>query len=216
MDEMEKKYHDLLNSGELYDCFDEEMLDYQYSLVQKLSVFNALPWDKEGRKMRDEMLKDLLGTYSKGVFVTSPIFANWGLKHVHLGEGVYINANCDFVDDADIKIGAHSLLGPCVTIVTALHPFSPVLRDVQAEYNKPVTIGKSVWIGASVTILPGVSIGDNSIIGACSLVTKDIPANVIAYGNPCRVIRELNDDDYLYYDHGKKIKPELIGKYPLH
>lgn len=73
-----------------------------------------------------------------------------------------------------------------------------------------------VWIGASVTILPGVSIGDNSIIGAGSLVTKDIPSNVIAYGNPCRVIRELTDDDYLFYDNGKKIKPELIEKYPIH
>ena len=111
--------------------------------------------------------------------------------NVHLGKKVYANFNLTLVDDTHIYIGDYTLMGPNVTICTAAHPLDPDLREKALQYNKPVHIGRNCWIGAGVIILPGVTIGDNTVIGAGAVVTKDIPANVVAYGNPCRVQKEL-------------------------
>ena len=111
---------------------------------------------------------------------------------------------------ANIYIGDGTLLAPNVTIITAMHPISLKLRTEGYGYNKPVYIGKNVWIASNVTILPGVHIGDNSVIGAASVVTKDIPANVVAVGSPAKVIREITADDDIYYDHGKLIVDNII------
>ena len=209
----DEKYHEILNSGELYDCTDSELFEYQHTLVEKMNEYNRVPDTKEGRERRTQILKEILGTYSEGVYIEPPVHSNWGLHHVHLGKNVYMNSNCDLVDDADITIKDNVMFGPNVTIVTAAHPISPSLRRYQIEYNKPVVIEENVWIGACVTILPGVHIGENSVIGAGSLVTHDIPANVVAYGSPAKVIRDITKEDEITYDHGKPIPQELLEKY---
>ena len=107
--------------------------------------------------------------------------------------------NLTLVDDGEIFIGSHTMIGPNVTLVATGHPVRPDLRYQGAQYSLPVHIGENVWIGANVTVLPGVTIGDNAVIGANSLVTKDIPANTVAYGSPCKVIREINERDDVYY-----------------
>lgn len=114
------------------------------------------------------------------------------------------------MDDAQIYIGDGTMIAPNVTIIAASHPVSPKLRAKGYGCNKPIHIGKNVWIASNVTILPGVHIGDNSIIGAASVVTKDVPANVIAIGNPAKTLREITPDDDIYYDHGKLICENII------
>lgn len=114
------------------------------------------------------------------------------------------------VDDAQIFIGDETMIAPNVTIIAASHPVSPTLRAKGYGYNKPVTIGKNVWIASNVTILPGVQIGDNSIIGAGSVVSKDIPSNVIAFGNPIKIQRTITEKDDIYYDHGKLISENIV------
>lgn len=152
----------------------------------------------------------LFAEAGEGAYIQAPYHAMWGGHHVHLGKNVYVNFNATFVDDAQIYIGDGSLLAPNVTIIAASHPISPKLRAEGYGCNKPVYIGKNVWIASNVTILPGVHIGDNSVIGAASVVTKDIPANVVAMGNPAKAVREITPDDDLYFDHGKLISENLF------
>lgn len=204
-----KEFKKTLNNGSLYNAMDDELLSYQHSLVQKLNEFNRTDDTPEGLAEREEMLKDIMGTYGEGLYIIPPVYANWGMKNVHAGKNVFINFGCKFVDDADITIGDNTLFGPGVSVNTAEHPLSPELRRNGLQYNKPVTIGKNVWIGAGAVILAGVTIGDNSVIGAGSVVTKDIPENCVALGVPAKVGRHITADDDLYYD-GRKEIPEAI------
>ena len=135
---------------------------------------------------------------------------NFGGRHVHLGKGVYANFNLTLVDDTHIYIDDYAMIGPNVTIATAGHPILPQLRQQGLQFNMPVHIGKNCWLGAGVIVLPGVSIGDNTVIGAGSIVTRDIPANVIAVGNPCRVMRSIGQHDREYYFRDRKIPSELL------
>lgn len=112
------------------------------------------------------------------------------------------------VDDTEIYVGDNVFIGPNVTLCAGTHPISPKLRKKSAQYNKAIHIGNNVWLGGNVFVMPGVTIGDNSIIGASSVVTKDIPANVIAVGNPCRVLRSITEKDEQIYDKDKKIDVE--------
>ena len=179
-----------LHSGELYDPGDAHILAVQAKCQEAMYDYNATrPF--EGEK-REKLLHRMLAEAGEGCYIEPPFYANWGGAHVHLGRGVYINFSLTAVDDSHIYIGDYTMLGPNVIIVTATHPIDPALRgEKPLQYNLPVRIGKNCWIGAGATILPGVTIGDNSVIGAGSLVTKDIPANVLAMGAPCRVSREI-------------------------
>lgn len=134
----------------------------------------------------------------------------WGGRYVHLGKNVYINSNCTFIGDAHIYIGDGTMIAPNVTILTASHPLSPWLRAEGYGYNEPVTIGKNVWLASGVTVRPGVHIGDNAVIGAGSVVTKDIPPNVLAVGSPARILRSIGPEDDVYYRHGKRIAENLV------
>ena len=115
----------------------------------------------------------------------------WG-KNTYFGKNVYANFGLSLVDDTKIEIQDEVMIGPNVTLCAGTHPLSPELRLQKAQYNLPITIEKNVWLGAGAIVLPGVTIGENSVIGAGSLVTKDIPKNVLAYGSPCRVVRDIN------------------------
>lgn len=206
-------YKEILNSGDLYNAMDDELLTYQHSLVQKLNEYNRTDDTPSGLQQREEMLKDIMGTYGDGLYIIPPVHANWGLKNVHVGRNVVFNFGCRFVDDADITIGDNTMLGPGVCISTAEHPLSPELRRNGLQYNKPVHIEDNVWIGAGAVILAGVTIGRNAVIGAGSVVTKDIPADSLALGIPAKVIRSITEEDDLYYDGGREIPAELRRKY---
>ena len=140
------------------------------------------------------MLKEMFAEIGEGCYIEPPLRTNFGGKHIHFGDGVYCNFGCTFVDDTHIYVGDKVMFGPNVVVATAAHPLAPQLREMALQYNKPVHIGNNCWIGAAALIMPGVTIGDNTVIGAGSVVTKDIPANVVAVGNPCKVLREINTD----------------------
>ncbi len=196
---------DKIHTGELYLCSDQEILDYQTKCLEKLYEFNQTrPSEAEKRQT---MLKGMFAEIGENCYIEPPFHANFGGKHVHFGNNVYANFNLTLVDDTHIYVGDYTMFGPNVTVCTATHPVMPELREQSYQYNLPVHIGRNCWIGAGSTILPGVTIGDNSVIGAGSLVTKDIPANVVAYGSPARVVREINDNDREYYHKGMKTDP---------
>lgn len=142
-----------------------------------------------------QALNELLGKETRA-WVEPPFYCCYG-TNITIGEGSYLNFNCNFVDDGKINIGKRVMFGPSVTIATVGHPIHPEMREYM--YTDPVTIGDNCWIGAGVTICPGVSIAENSVVGAGSVVVHDIPANSVAAGNPCKVIREIGEQDQKYY-----------------
>lgn len=195
--------YDELHSGKIYYPNSDEITRDQFMCLDKLYDFNATrPTEL---KKRAEMLKCMFAEIGEDCYIEPPLHANWGGKHVHFGRNVYANFNLTLVDDTHIYIGDYTMLGPNVTIATAGHPILPELREKAYQFNLPVHIGRNCWLGAGVVVLPGVTIGDNTVIGAGSIVTKDIPPNVVAVGNPCRVMRPINDRDKEYYYKDMKI-----------
>ncbi|MBE6561723.1 MAG: sugar O-acetyltransferase [Ruminococcaceae bacterium] len=197
-----------MRSGEIYDPSAADVQEEQTKCLEKQYDYN-MTRPSEGEK-RAAMLKEMFAEVGKGCYIEPPLHANWGGHHVHLGDYVYANFNLTLVDDADIYIGSHTMLAPNVVLATGGHPILPKLREKALQYNMPIRIGRNVWIGAGALVMPGVSIGDNSVIGAGSVVTKDIPANVVAVGNPCRVLREIGEHDREYYYKDKKLPPEWL------
>lgn len=191
-----------MKSGEVYFCTDEALMKEQTACLEKLYDFNSTR-PSEGEK-RAALLKELLAEVGENCYIEPPLHANWGC-HTHFGKNVYANFNLTLVDDTDIFVGDSVMFGPNVTVATAGHPIDPALRLKVGQFNIPVHIGNNVWIGANSVILPGITIGDNSVIGAGSIVTKDIPANVVAVGNPCRVLRPISERDREYYYKDRKI-----------
>ncbi len=193
-----------MHSGELYLPTDDSIMEEQLVCLNKLYDFNQTrPTELDKRA---ELLKDLFADIGEGCYIEPPLHANWGGKHCHLGKNVYFNFNVTLVDDTHIYVGDYTKFGPNVVIATAGHPILPSLREQAYQYNMPVKIGQCVWLGAGVIVLPGVEIGDNCVIGAGSVVTKNIPANSVAVGNPCKVIRKIGEHDNKYYFKQKKIQ----------
>ncbi len=147
---------------------------------------------------RDELIRQIIGKTKSNLTIVSPFFCDYG-SHIEIGENFYANHNLVLLDGAKITFGDNVFIGPNCCLSTAGHPIDRQQRDEGLEFAYPITIGNSVWIGANVVILPGVSIGDNTVIGAGSVVTRDIPANVIAVGNPCKVLREISERDRVKY-----------------
>ena len=194
---------DTLHTGELYLPDDEEIMTEQLKKLDGLYDFNATrPTEME---KRSKLLKEMFAEIGENCYIEPPFHSNFGGGHVHFGRNVYANFNLTMVDDTLIYVGDYTMFGPNVTVATAGHPILPKLRRQGYQYNAPVHIGKNCWIGAGVLIMPGINIGDNSVIGAGSVVTRDIPPNVVAVGNPCRVLREINEHDKEYYFKDKKI-----------
>ncbi len=197
-----------MHSGMLYYPSGDDVMTEQLECLDKLYDFN-LTRPSELDK-RSAMLKEMFAEIGEDCYIEPPFHANWGGHHVHFGKGVYANFNLTMVDDTHIYVGDYTMFGPNVTVATAGHPIDPELRSKAYQYNMPVHIGRNCWLGAGVVVLPGVTIGDNSVIGAGSVVTKDIPSNVVAVGNPCRVLREINERDKEYYFKDRKIDAELL------
>ena len=194
---------DKMHTGELYLPGDVEIMKEQQICLDKLYDYNMTrPTESEKRQ---ELLKEMFAEIGEDCYIEPPFHANWGGKHVHFGKCVYANFNFTAVDDTHIYVGDYTMFGPNVILATAGHPILPKLRQEAYQYNMPVHIGKNCWLGAGVIVLPGVTIGDNTVIGAGSVVTKDLPSNVVAVGNPCRVLREINEHDKKYYFKNRKI-----------
>lgn len=192
-----------IHSGRIYQPNDPAIMQEQMVYFDKVKVYNDLPHIP--MEPREAMLRELFAEVGEGTYVESPFAANWGGHHVHLGKNVYINYGARFVDDTHIYIGDYTMLGPNVVIATAGHPIDPELRKMGLQYNMPVRIGCNCWLGAGVIVMPGVTIGDNTVIGAGSVVTRDIPSGVVAVGNPCKVMRQVGQHDREYYYKDRKI-----------
>ncbi|MGO0883004.1 sugar O-acetyltransferase [Clostridioides difficile] len=182
-------------AGELYDCGDTELLCQWHKAKDLTKEYNNLKSDDNINKGR--ILTELLGGKGKNIWITAPFYVDYG-NNIYFGNNCEVNMNCTFLDDNEIIIGDNALIAPNVQIYTAFHPTNAKDRfeertDDGFSFCKtitaPVKIGNDVWIGGGSIILPGVTIGDNVTIGAGSVVTKSIPSNTIAYGNPCRVVK---------------------------
>lgn len=195
---------DKMHNCELYLPGDENLMKEQTACLEKLYEFNQTR-PTEGEK-RTKMLKEMFAEIGENCYIEPPFHSSWAGRHVHFGNRIYANFNLTLVDDTHIYVGDCTMFGPNVTVATAGHPILPKLREQAYQYNAPVHIGKNCWIGAGAIILPGITIGDNVVVGAGSVVTKDLPSNVVAVGNPCRILREVNDHDREFYFKDKKIR----------
>lgn len=204
MSDMKEKMH----NGELYLPGDEEIMRMQEKCLEKLYDFNRTRPSEYEKRM--SMLREMFAEIGENCYIEPPFHSNFGGGHVHFGNCVYANFNLTCVDDTHIYVGDNTMIGPNVTIATAGHPILPELREKGYQYNMPVKIGKNCWIGAGAVILPSVTVGDNTVVGAGSVVTKDLPSGVVAVGNPCRVLREINERDKKFYFKNRKIDYEEL------
>ena len=198
MDIREKQH-----GGALYLPGDESLQREQLQCMDRLFEFNQVrPSDLE---RKNALLKEMFAEIGEDCYIETPLRANWGGRHVHFGKNIYTNFNLTLVDDTHIHVGDYCQIGPNVVLATAGHPILPELREKGYQYNAPVRIGRNCWLGAGVVVVPGVTIGDNVVVGPGSVVTRDLPDNVIAVGNPCKILREVNDRDREYYFKDRRI-----------
>ena len=190
-------------SGKPYKAFDDELVNERRYAKELIFDFNSFRTNETIN--RNKLIKRLLGKIGNSFIIEPPFRCDYGYN-IEIGENFYSNYNLIILDCAKVLIGDNIMIGPNVSIYTAGHPVHYEIRNQGYEYTVPVSIGNNVWIGGNAVINPGVSIGDNSVIGSGSVVTKDIPGNVIAAGNPCKVLRGINEEDKLYYY--KKLKLE--------
>ena len=175
-------------AGELYNAIDPQLTEERVKARLLTKKLNDSRKDEE--ELQAAIIKDLIPNAGAGIWIEAPFYCDYG-SNIFTGEKVFFNFNCVILDVMKVSIGSRTMFGPNVQIYTATHPIDPIERASGLEFAKPITIGEDVWIGGSAVICPGVTIGDRTIIGAGSVVTKDIPSDVIAAGNPCKVIRSL-------------------------
>lgn len=201
--EMQRRMHE----GDLYLSADPDLVDEQLTYLNKLYDYNHTRPSEIAK--REQLLRSMFAEIGDNCYIEPPFRSNWGGKHVHFGDWVYANFNLTLVDDTHIYVGSNTMFGPNVTLATAGHPIEPALREKGYQYNAPIRIGKNCWLGAGVIVLPGVTIGDNTVIGAGSVVTRDIPSDVVAVGSPCRVLRPIGEHDKQYYFRDRRIPDNL-------
>lgn len=193
-------------TGKLFTDYCEGLPDDRAQAKRRMIAFNATGPDTLEERFRIQ--SEIFGRETKA-WIEPPFYFCYG-RNIEIGDFCYINFNCNFVDDGKIVIGNKVMFGPGVTIATVGHPINPMYREYM--YTDPVTIQDNVWIGAGSIICPGVTIGENSVIGAGSVVVQDIPANSVAVGNPCKVLRTISEDDLKYYYKGREITPEDLAE----
>ena len=200
---MSSENRERMQKSLIYDPTDPELMKEQGALIVRVNEYNATsPAEAEKRAV---LIKEMFAEAGEGCYIEPPFRANWGGKHVRLGNYVYANFNLTLVDDGYIDIGDNVMFAPNVTVITATHPVLPALREKGLQFNVDVKICNNVWIGAGAIIMPGITVGENSVVGAGSVVTKDVPPNTVVVGNPARVLREIGERDRIYYFKDKKI-----------
>ena len=180
------EYRKMLD-GEIYDASDSQLMEMRIKARAWMQEYNQTSYDKSAR---EKLLQQLLGKLGRNPDIQIPFFCDYGC-HIEVGDNFFANFNCVFLDCNYIKMGNNVFLGPNVQLYAAYHPVVASERVKGPEFAAPIFVGDNVWIGGSSIICAGVTIGENTTIGAGSVVTRDIPANVVAVGNPCRVMREL-------------------------
>jgi maltose O-acetyltransferase len=179
-------------AGEMYDPLDKQLVEDRIRTRLLIKALNDTREDDTAQRSR--IIKELLPDAAPDLWLQPPFYCDYGYN-MKVGERVFFNFNCIVLDVAPVTIGSRTMFGPNVQVYTATHPIDHLERSSGKEYAKPIVIGEDVWIGGSAVICPGVTIGNRSIIGAGSIVTKDIPDNVIAAGNPCKVIRPIKQNE---------------------
>ena len=192
-----------LQNGMIYNDFDKDLFDRRVAAKKLFRAYNKT--DDEEVVLRYQIMQQLFQKVGENVWIEPDFKCEFG-KNIIIENDVYINFGCVILDCAKVTIGSHTLLGPNVGLYAANHATDANERINGGCYGKPIHIGKNVWLGGDVKVLPGVSIGDNTIIGTGSIVTKDIPANVIAVGNPCKVIKEITEADRTSYSERMSLK----------
>lgn len=181
----------------LYDAnYDEELLAIRTRCKDLCFEYNQIPPSQTGRQ--EALLRKLLGKTGEHFCITAPFWCDYG-SNIEIGENFYTNHNCTILDGAKVTFGDNVFIAPDCVFSTAGHPLDAEQRNRGLEYAYPITVGDNVWFGASVTVLPGVTIGSNTVIGAGSVVNRDIPDGVVAVGNPCRVLRKITEEDKKKY-----------------
>lgn len=193
---MEMDHKERMLAGLPYKAWMDGLLDEQMANKKRVYKFNHCP--PEDLDTIEEYTRDILGKAGKNVRIMAPFSCDYG-RHIEVGDNFFANYNCVILDVGKVIIGDNVMLAPNVTISTAGHPVHPLTRNSGYEYGIPIKIGNNVWLGANVVINPGITIGDNVVIGSGSVVVKDIPDNVIAVGNPCRVLRSITEEDRHYF-----------------
>jgi len=176
-------------AGELYDPMDPELVAARMRARDLCQALNNTRESEEEERRR--LLRELFGAGGDTVWMQPPFYCDYG-SNIELGERVFFNFNCIVLDVCPVRIGSYTLFGPGVQILTPMHPLDPQARRGK-EFGKPIEIGEDVWVGGGAIILPGIRIGSRAVIGAGSVVTRDVPEGVFAAGNPCRVIREIEE-----------------------
>ena len=192
-----------LQNGMIYNDFDKDLFDRRVAAKKLFIAYNKT--DDEEVALRHQIMQQLFQKVGENVWIEPDFKCEFG-KNITIENDIYINFGCVILDCAKVTIGSHTLLGPNVGLYAANHATDANERINGGCYGKPIHIGKNVWLGGDVKVLPGVSIGDNTIIGTGSIVTKDIPANVIAVGNPCKVIKEITEADKTSYSERMSLK----------
>jgi maltose O-acetyltransferase len=178
--------------GELYVADDPDLAADHARAQRLLDRYNATGHDAQAE--RDALLRELLGSVGEGVVVKPAFRCDYG-TYVSIGDGSFLNYDCVMLDIAPIAIGARCWLASCVQLLAATHPIDPIPRRDGWEYGAPITLADNVWLGGGVIVCPGVTIGEHTVVGAGAVVTRDLPAGVVAYGNPARVVREIGERD---------------------
>ena len=196
-----------LHTGELYLPNAPDIMREQENCLELQYDYNNTRPSESAK--RTELMSRMFAEIGEGCYIEPPLHANWGGHHVHFGKNIYANFTLTLVDDTHIYVGDNTLFGPNVVLATGGHPLLPELRAKGYQFNAPIHIGRNCWLGASVLVMPGITIGDNTVVGAGSVVTKDLPSGVLAVGNPCRILRAISDPDRQYYCKNKKL-PDAI------
>ncbi len=191
-------------AGGLYDPADAKLKTERRRARLLFGQYNTTT--DEQQLLRKELLKQLIGGYKKDLVIEPPFYCDYG-SNIHVGEKVFFNFNCMILDVCQVTIGDRSLFGPNVQIYAATHPMDAAIRDEGLENGKPVVIGSDVWVGGGAIICPGVTIGHRVVIGAGSVVTRDIPSDTFAAGNPCKVIKQI--------DSGNRKIPKSLSSYGI-
>ncbi len=191
---------ELMAAGKLHHFNDPERIALMRKSQELVIKYNSTAVNDD--EIRAQILNELIGKVEGWCMIMPPFHCDYG-KFIEIGDGTFINYDCIILDSCKVKIGRHVMIGPRTGIYTASHPVYAPVRAEGYDIAKPITICDHVWIGGNVVINPGVTIGEGAIIGAGSIVTKDIPPNVIAVGNPCHIVREINDEDKAYWEAQK-------------
>lgn len=192
---------ELMLNGNLYIANDEEIRELSIEKYKFLNEFNSTKYEEFEK--REKLVRNIFKHVGENCVINKPFHCDYGC-HISVGNNFYANFDCVFLDVNNITIGDNVFLAPRVSLYTAGHPIDKDIRNEQLEYGYPIKIGNDVWIGGNVVVNPGVTIGNNVVIGSGSVVTKDIPSNVVAAGNPCKVLRQITIKDKEYWEQEKQ------------